>query len=187
MKLIDIASRIDKSKNNESYIDINKVAYELDYEFDDEDDQDRLKAYWIGNWYCTDSFVGYRMYFLDDEPVAVSIQNGRKCDEDFKWFNMDLALKVRDYLISITRKKEEELNFDTCDINEDIGNSFKISYNGQILNHNNATLDGQSIKILERIRETPDYGIDTNLKIQLPSGEDKIINISEIDFKYNLV
>jgi len=185
MKLIDIANKIDKSEKNESYVDTDQFSSEFNYEFD-WIKQDRLKAYWIGNWYCTDSYVGYRMYFLDDEPVAVSIQKGRKWPEEFNWLSKELALKVREYLISIMPKKEDDLYFNICDINEDIGDSYKIEFNSQILNINNAVLNGKPIKILERIKEAPDYGIDKMLKIKLSNGEEKIVNIKELDFKYYL-
>jgi len=109
MKLIDIANKIDKSERNESYVNTDQFSSEFNYEFDWVK-QDRLKAYWIGNWYCTDSYVGYRMYFLDDEPVAFSIQKGRKWSEKFNWISKELALKVREYLISIMPKREDELN-----------------------------------------------------------------------------
>ena len=185
MKLIDIASKIDKSKKNESFVDTTDFSLELGYEFDWVE-QNRFKAYWIGNWYCTDSYVGYRIYFLDDEPVAFSIQEGRKCRKNFKWFSKELALKVRNYLISIIPKREEDINFNLCDINEDVGDSYKIQFNSQILNPDNAMFNGQPIKILERIKNTPDYGIDTMLKIKLFDGEEKIVNIRELDFKYHL-
>ena len=186
MKLIDIANKIDKSKKNESQVDTMEFSSELNYEFDYVS-QDRLKAYWIGNWYCTDSYVGHRMYFLDDEPVAVSTQTGRKSNETFKWFSKELTLKVKDYLISLM-SKDDELNIMVCDINRDIGDSFKISFNGEILNPKNATYNGgESIEILERIKDTPDWGIDEMLKVRLNSGEEKVLNVRDLDFKFNLI
>lgn len=186
MQLIDIAKKIDKSKNNECNIDSTDFSSEFNYNFEYVEPE-RLKCYWIGNWYCTDSWVGYRIYFLDDEPVAVSTQQGRKCSEEFEWFSRELALKVRDYLISIMPKSEEDLQFKLCDINEDIGEGYKISFNSQILNYDNAVLNGEAVKILERIRDTPDYGIDERLKIQLANGEKAIVNIRDLDFKFHTI
>jgi len=186
MKLIDIANKIDKSKKNESQVDTMEFSSEFNQEFDYVD-QDRLKAYWIGNWYCTDSYVGYRMYFLDDEPVAVSTQTGRKGDEDFEWFSKELALKVRDYLISLMQKDKDELNIKLCDINDDIGESFKISFNYEILNPDKAIYNGESIEILERIKDKNNWGIGTELRVKLLNGEEKFVDIKKIDFKFNLI
>ena len=98
MKIIEIANKIDKSKKNEEFVETDQFSDEFGYEFDWVE-QDRLKSYWIGNWYCTDSYVGFKMYFLNDVPVAVSSQSGRKSEEKFEWFSEELALRVRDYLI----------------------------------------------------------------------------------------
>lgn len=186
MKLIEISNKIDKSNRNESYVDVTDFTREFQYDFD-YIEQDRLKAYWIGNWYCTDSYVGYRMYFFDGEPVAISSQLGRKSDEEFEWFSEELALKVRDYLISLMIKKEVQLNFDICDPNEEIGDGYKIQFNSQILNPEHACYNGEPVKILERIKETPDWGIDKELKVQLPSGEVTQMNINDLTFRYHVL
>jgi len=183
MKLIDIANKIDKSQKNESYVDIEDFSSEFDFEFGFNLQQDRIKCYWIGNWYCTDSYVGYRMYFLDDEPVAVSTQGGRKSNEEFEWFSKELALKVKNYLVSLM---SEELHIKLCDINDDIGDSFKINFNEEILNPNKAIYNGEPIEILEQIKDKNNWGIGTELRIKLLSGEEKIVDIKEIDFKFNL-
>ena len=186
MKIIDIANKIDKSKRNEDWIDLSIFDYELDIQFNNYDvTQERLKCYWIGNWYCTDSWVGYRMYFLDNEPVAVSTQTGRKCNEEFEWFSKDSALKTREYLISLMTKDNDELNITLCDLNEELGEGYKIQFNGQIImSYNRPMLNGEPIKILERIREKPDYGIGRELKIKLSNGGEKIVNIRELDFGF---
>jgi hypothetical protein len=186
MKLIEIANRIDKSSRNEDWVDITKFDTEFNCTFE-YIEQNRLKCYHIGNWLCTDSWVGRRMYFLDDEPVAISTQIGRKYDQEFEWFSEEKALKVRDYLLSLMKENEEDLQLKFCDINDDIGDSFKIEFNCQILNPDKAIYKGKPIKILERIKETPDYGIDKKLKVKLSSGEETILNIKDIDFKFNII
>lgn len=184
MKLIDIAKRIDKSTENENWVDIQELGYELDINVD-YTEQDRLKSYWIGNWYCTDSYVGYKMYFLDDEPVAFSTQTGRKSDENFEWFSLDCVKKVREYLLSLI-VKEEGINVSICDINEEIGDSFKIQFNGEILNKDRVMLNGEKVEILERIKNKP-YGIDTELKVKLSSGKEKHVNVRDLDFGIHVI
>lgn len=181
MKIIDIAKRIDKSKNNEEWVDIPKIGNEFNLSLDYVE-QTRLKSYWVGNWYCTDTWVGYRMYFLDDEAVAFSIQSGRKCNEEFHWFSKELAIKTKEYLLTFLI--EEDLDINICNINDEIGDSYKIEFNSQILSCNRPTLNNEDIIIVERIRYKNDYGIDQELKIRLKNGEDKVVNISELDFKY---
>lgn len=54
MKYIDVAYKIDKSNSNEVYIDIDVVASQFNIDLDWAD-QDRITAYWVGNWCCTDT------------------------------------------------------------------------------------------------------------------------------------
>ena len=124
MRLIDLANKIDKSKKNESFVNITNLNKEFDCIFD-RIEQDRFKAYWIGDWYCSDFWVGWRMYFFDDLPVAISSQINRNGNEEFEWFSKDVALKVRDYLFSSMPQKDDYLNLKICDINGYIGENYQ--------------------------------------------------------------
>lgn len=181
MKLIEIANRVDKSKDNEAWVNISEIGEEFNLDIDYVE-QDRLKSYWVGNWYCTDTWVGFKIYFLDNEAVAFSMQPARKSDEEFHWFSKELALKVKKYLLTLLI--DEKMYINICNINEDLGDSYKIQFNSQILSCNKPMLNGEEITILERVRYENDYGIDRELKIQLKTGEEKIVNIEDLDFKY---
>lgn len=185
MKIIDIANKIDKSKENQSWVDINELGEELNVELDYYGDQDRIKCYWVGNWCCTDSWVGYRMYFFDDKPFAYSTQTGRKSSEVFYWFSREFAEKVREYLLTLI-VEDNEFDINLCDINEDVGDGYKIHFSEQIINKNRIMFNGEKVEILERIKNKP-YGIDTELKIKLPNGEEKHVEIEELDFGYHVV
>nr|WP_145401512.1 hypothetical protein [Paenibacillus xylanexedens] len=185
MKLIEIAQRIDKAENNQDWVDTQELGKELGLDVPWKE-QDRIKSYWIGNWYCTDTYVGWKMYFFDDKPVAVSSQLGRKSNEEYEWFNLQLAKEVKEYLLTLILDEEESLNVSICDINEEIGNSFKISFNGQILNKDRAVLNGEKVEILEEIRNKP-YGIDDELKIKLLNGDVRHVNVNDLDFSFHLV
>ena len=100
MKLKEIIQNIDKSSDNESYVNIYEFLDEFGIIYIDytEDDKQRLKAFYYAKWLCTDSWVGGRAYFLDDVLVATSWQSGRKMDENFFWVSQDDFNKVGDYL-----------------------------------------------------------------------------------------
>ena len=186
MKLIEIANKIDKSKNNECYIDITEISAELGLSFYQYVDQDRLKAYYLGPWYCTDSWVGSRLYFFDDEFVAYSFQSGRKNNEEFQWVSKKAVNKVKDFILSLMQQ-EDDCRVSFCDVNEDIGDSYKIGFNTQVLNWSKGRYQGNSFDMIERIKEKPDYGIDKEVRIRLHStGEEMIVNIKDIDFLYRL-
>lgn len=182
MKFIDIANRIDKSKENKSYVDVVSIGRKLNVDLDDVN-QERITAYWIGNWYCTDSYVGYVMYFFDDEPMAYSSQLGRKCEEKIEWFSLEIAMKVREYLLTLVVKEEEEIDVEICDINEEVGEGYNIEYNSQLLRPNRPMLANERVEIVQRIKNKK-HGIDTALKVKLPSGEEKEVDIRDLKFGF---
>lgn len=185
MKIIDIAKTLDKSKQNEDYVDLSVLTYEFGVNKDCYVEQNRLKSYWVGNWCCTDTWVGYKIYYLDDIPVCFSIQKGRKSDEVFKWFNKDLAIKTKEYILSLVSKENEDY-FEICDTEEDIGDTYKIHFNNQVTDWSKATLNGKEIKFIQRIRFEGDFGIDSEVKIEV-EGQEKIVNIKDLDFKFHVI
>lgn len=180
--LRQIAETIDKSSANESTPEIDKISQDLNVELYWAE-QDRLKSYWIGGWNCTDTWVGYKMYFLDDEPVGVSSQTARKSDVEFEWFGNESADKVRDYLLTLA--VEEKPNVNTTTLDEEIGEGYRISFNSQIVHGNNATLNGKNVKVIERIKHT-EWGIDTLVVVQFEDGSTETVNVEELLFKFNL-
>lgn len=185
MKLIDIANKIDKSKENEDWIDITEFAREFDIDLDWVE-QDRVKAFWFGKWLCTDTIVGYKMYFFDDKPIAFSFQRGRKWDEEMRWFSEDSAKQVKDYLITLITEKDEELNIDICDINEEVGDSYKIEFNSQATGTaygRRVRLDGEEVEIIKYFRGHP-LGIDSDVRIKKSNGEEIDLSIRQLDFVF---
>lgn len=66
------------------------------------DDCEEMKCYFLISWYCTDSWVGVRAYFLNGEFVAISSQIGRKYDQEFEWVSKEAYYKVKEYIASKT-------------------------------------------------------------------------------------
>ena len=180
MRYVDITNNINKTSKNESWIDIDVIGEELNLDlFNQSIDAERLKAYWIGQWYSTDEYVGFRMYFLDDIPVCFSVQEGRKTDEVFTWFSRENACRVREYLISLMKEKDDEVSVDVCDINSEAGDGYHIVFSENVLDWSKATLNGKPVQFIERIRDNPDYGIDTKIKIRDCNNE--VLNVDVRD------
>jgi len=41
----------------------------------------------LKEWLCTDQYVGFYLYFVDDQPVCTMYQAGRKCYPEWKFFS----------------------------------------------------------------------------------------------------
>ena len=185
MTIRDIAKKIDKSRENEDYVVLERVAESLEinnfYYYGDE--QKRLRAYWIGYWLCTDSWVGWRMYFFDGQFVAISEQKGRKCSEDFEWVSRDAAEKVRRFLLDLI--SADELGVDLCNLDEDLGDSYKIAFPNQVLNWDKARYKGQPIEL---VRKEPRPSISTSILIKTrDTQEEYLVDLVELDFPIHVI
>lgn len=150
-------------------------------------DDTHLKCYFIKKWYCTDTYVGIKAYFLDDEFIAISSQDGRKMDEEFSFVSKELALKLKNYLEKLVADSFD-FNLDIIDENfldEEIPSRYKIEYNKEIL-HKEGWLNDEKVQIIKKYYswDQKDKYFHT-VEIKLPDGEIKEIDCRELDFEYN--
>lgn len=192
MKMSELVKRLDRTARNREMIDSTELGYELDiHDMDyiqDEILSQRLQSFWAGEWLCTDTVVGYKVYFFDNEPVCWSAKTARKSDENFFWFSQEKAEQVRKYLLELQLENESPLSVELCDLeNDDIGTGYTIDFSGQLLsNHKKAMLDGKSVTIIEKLKHS-DLNIDTDLIVEFEDGSQRCENIEQLEFPFNLI
>lgn len=107
--------RLEKSDKNKKDVywgtySLDGIAAELNIPNDiylSEEDLSELKCYFSEiNWICTDTRVGLKFYFLNNEFICASFQQGRKSQEEFEWASQEAANKVRQYFIDKIKSKE---------------------------------------------------------------------------------
>ena len=187
MKTIDILNNVNKSNQFKSDVDTQEMGYMFNLNDIPYGEQERLTSYYIGGWYCTDSYVGYKVYFLDDVPVAISSRIGRKCSEEFEWVSKELYLKVRDYLLSL--QLEEIIDDDIDLLEDDQMDSYKIYYNGQLFEYHFDIpfYHGAKVKIIELIKDNTGFDIGKEVRIEFEDTTTKVINVGDLDFPFNLI
>ena len=150
MYLLDVLKKVNKSKESEEKVYISYFAENVlgIYDIHNWDDQSRLTSYYVLNWYCTDSVVGFKVYFFDDVPVAISSQSGRKCSENFQWVSKQLYQKVKDYINSFSEDEEDII--DLIDENQYIPETFNVDYYCQMMKYHkeNALYNDQKVKVV---------------------------------------
>ena len=134
MKIRDLINAVDRSKQNTTSADIDEFCTALDInqypgwnnEFDE-----KLKGYWLIKWLCTDTWVGYVVYYLDDQPVAVSIQTARKSSAEYEFVSLEAATKVRKFILDCLGDAE----FTPCiaDLDGETDPYYTTSYSNQLL------------------------------------------------------
>lgn len=187
MKLRDILNIVDKSKHFKDSVDVSRMADVIGLPgYYNYEEQERFVSYFIGSWYCTDSYVGYKVYFFDDEPVAVSSQVGRKCSENFEWLSKDLFLKVKNYVMTFEIEGNEN-NIELANLDEEIGEGYKIHFNGQLFDYHKEIplLNGENVKIIELKKEKNYFGTEKSVIIKMKDGSEKWIEVGELVFPYN--
>lgn len=182
MKLKDIILNIDKSSRGD--VDIDKVAEEFGMCGDFMDQYcgigggKRLQAYFYVKWYCTDTVVGGRVYFLDNEPVAVSWQDGRKSDENFDWIDKE---SVHKYLLSLSSDMVEFDN-DEIDMDEELGDGHTVEYSGQLLTKE-VIYNGERVTVTKEFQDYVDIDNWSHVEIEV-DGISKLVKMSEILVPY---
>lgn len=189
MNMLEISKCIDRRPENESWVDLEQVASGLelrDYEEYAGQDQERLKAYWITRHYDSGYHLGVRMYFFDGVPVAVSERIGRKFDEEFEWFSQEAADQVRDYVVSLIVREKHEVAL--CNLEQDLGDSFKIDYVSEVIDWDRARYEGRPVEVVEIEKEPNDfYGFRAKIHIQVPeTGEALVVGVRDLDFAFFL-
>jgi hypothetical protein len=191
MQLKEVIERIDKSDSNKDEVDIANLAYnEFDLNINGWVEQEQLLSYWIT--LDAENWVGKRLYFFDGKAVAYSDQKGRKNDEEFKWLSKEAYLTVRDYLVGFLFINDDEP--DIISDSEDIGDHYNLFICNQIGDGYKAKVDGRYIEIQDRVKHQlvicptgkgyNRYDDDQVSVKFFDTGEEKIVNVEEIDFMF---
>lgn len=185
MKLSELIRKVDRSERNSSSADVDDFSRALDLDdrmgWHDEFDK-RVKGYFLIRWYCTDTWVGYRVYFMDDEPIAISSQTGRKSAEEIEFVSLEAAQKVKDFIKSL--ECEEEFNPTLADMDEDIAQlTYTVSFSSQLL-VDEGFFDGQPVKVKRKCHGYGNSPDDMGLKmdeldVTMPNGELKRIKCND--------
>lgn len=185
MKLKELIESIDKTQKG---IEAEPSWYELSLLFDiyglSWSEDTRLKCYWLKCWKCTDTWVGWRVYFLDDEFVCCSSQMSRKSDENFEFKDNNSAIKIKDYLRSLM-DYNNGIEVDLWDENQEIGEDYAVEYSGGLLStfHKKAVheITKQEVEIIAAADNHVNFH---KVIIKLPSGEEKEADSRQLRFKY---
>ncbi len=187
MKLKDIIANVDKSEKNSDYVNLEELANEVGInQWLSTPDDCRIKSYFFFKWYCTDTYVGGRVYFLDEKPVAVSWQSGRKCSEVFEWISQELFNEVHKYIVSLMEPAKPEI-ISLADLEEDWGIGHKVEYGSQLLAEDVfCTPENTMVKVVKKFNDYKDVANWQFIMIDTPTEKNKKVSMDDILVPYNL-
>ena len=138
----------------------------------------------LKQWYCTDTWVGIDVIYLNNHPVAVTKQIGRKWNVNIYFLSEEAKNSVKDYLISLYNNQEDYVDYLTeDDLNEEMGDYFKIEYASQVL-YKTAWLNGEQVEITQKPRNlNNNFNLHT-VAIKHKDGVEEWVDVRELDFEY---
>lgn len=183
MKLKDILKNLDKSTSNSDWVDLDKLYEEFGIcEYGVQDTDKRLTCYWIANHICTDTWVGYRAYFFDDELFACSHQQCRKSSEDFYWVE-SMQKPVKDYLESLREESEDDPRL-FVDLEEDFPEQYSVRFTSELLSPE-VVFQGKLYGVDRKWKDPDDtFGISQKVKLK---GIVNPVSIELVGVPYNTV
>lgn len=183
-QLIDKASQLPKKKY-ELWDENLLSAIGLDIIHHNYDDPVNLTTNHLKQWYCTDTLVGIDVIYLNNHPVAITNKRGRKCDVNIYFLSEESKTSVKDYLLSLYNKEEEDyVDYLTEDkLNEEMGDYFKIEYSSEVL-YKTAWLYGEKVEITKKPRNLNNNFNLHSVAIKREDGVEKWIDVRELDFEY---
>jgi hypothetical protein len=179
------------NKNSLSDPDIEDLCTEFELYYSDissfyEQINERLKAYYYQTHRCTDTQVGSKAYYLDDELVAISHKPFRKTNEYFQFASKEAANKVRDFFKSFIQ--DPEIHYNLFDLDKYVyDEKYAIDYNCGIL-HRFGWYNGEKVKIVRTNFDSEGIGSPYyfhGVEIKLADGTTKIVTTSDLLFDYN--
>jgi hypothetical protein len=198
MKLIDLIQNLDKERTEDKQFNIQPLFDEFNIERwnmkNEEYDlfYEHVHCYYVIKRYCTDSCVGLRFYYLDDEFICLSNQSGRKNNEEFEFASQEAYDKLEKFLIQFrfTQDKEE---LPKLDLNQEISELYDISFNGQLLSsfheYGIHIETGEKIEIdyeWKYMKYMYSYSPETWQKIK-DKNSDRIFEIKDLKFEIPLI
>lgn len=147
--------------------------------------QTELESCWIQKWYCTDTWVGIKAYFLRKQFVGISCQNARKAKRNYFWKDKASAKKVERYILQFCKTEEKESWMLTEDIlEEEMGETFQLKWASQLIHKKVFYGDpAKGGKVVEVIGRASNNMLETKIKINC-DGKEMIVETSEIFIPY---
>lgn len=185
MKLKELIESIDKTQKEietePSWESISSLfgIYDLGWSEDI-----RLKCYWLKCWQCTDTWVGWRAYFLDGEFICCSSKMARKSSESFEFKDDKSAVKLKDYLRSLV-DYNDPIEVELWNEDEEVGDYYNVEYSaGLISTFHKKAIHATTKEEVEVIAAADSYVDFHKVIIKFPSGEEKEEDNRNLLFNY---
>lgn len=181
MKTIEILSKLDLTKKESYYIKDDFLSqFDIqEYDIDLDKISDTFTCIRIITWYCTDRWVGTLVILLNDVPICISSQIGRKCDEKFEWISKEAYLQVRELLEKARIIREKEITI--IDPIEEFGDTYEIGFTNQMIPHIHAHGMYKNQRVSVKPIKSNDY-LEKRVNITFNDDRTETIPLENVSF-----
>jgi hypothetical protein len=192
MKIKELIGKIDIEAVKKSTIScfdlVDELMLDTSVSYDSIEEQTRLFADFVSVHYCTDTWVGLKVYVFDDDIVAFSSQVGRKYDEVFYWVSEEVYKRVKDFCLSMCRMERENINL--CYMDNDVSSEegYRLNFSGEMIPHIHTTakIDGETVKVNGYADPTNHY-LSNTVWVEYSDGRVVKEEIGKLLFPYRLL
>ena len=180
-------TRVDKSEANLDYCSYGVVG-EFGYDISEIDRVKlgtALKCYWLFPRNSTDTLVGYRAYYFNDEPVAFSFQTGRKEDEEFFWVSFDAFEKVQQFAESCLEERDRHFRCSLMDDSMTIPLEPHVNFPSEICREK-AMYDGRPVRVNLRHARHVKWDAKEVPVTFLSTGVNAMVSLDDLTFPLHL-
>ena len=192
-KIIEDAKKKLDTQDNlvQDWYNIEELAQEFGIYNSISQETERIKEVYVNVHFCTDSWVGETVVFLDGEAVAVTIQTSRKSDKFYYFISKETRDKTYNYIKSLV--EDNEFNNSFVDIDLEIDEYYNVEFVNEII-HDFGFVYNSSLETYEKVKVgekeiTGDFMKDyvsRRLYITyIDRNVTEIINVTNLKFKYN--
>jgi hypothetical protein len=184
VKIRDLINAVDRSEKNTDSADIDEFCRALnlnEYPGWNKQFDEAVKGHWLIKWYCTDTWVGYQVYYMDNEPVAISVQTARKSSASYQFVSLEAATKLRKFILECLG--ESEFTPDIMDQDEETDPYYTVSYSSQLL-VKEGFFDGRVTKVVRECHrwDDPELKMD-EMFVSFSDDPETVFKINVRDFK----
>lgn len=187
MKISEIIQTVDKnSERNKCLANWDNFAslFDMWFDYDYDKFENGLTSFFFAKWLCTDTWVGGRVYYLNNEPVAVSWQPARKSDEDIEFLSLDAIVKVKEFMLDCRTDEDNHSNLLT-DMDKDYGNGYRVSYGSQLLRKDCIHKPtGKSSTVIETFRGMDQIKKWSKVVIQFDDSSTQTVDMADLIFSF---
>lgn len=186
LKLLDALSKVDRSQPAQ-YVDSFELvdALSIDsYGAIPVAFEERVTSYWLIKWLCTDTWVGLRALYFDDELVGQIWQDARKSSAVITFVSIASAERLRDYLLTAN----PESKYPLINPAEELEDTYGVAYSSQLLVTSGLYQNKPVTVVEDSIIRGHSGSIDawSKIRVRTVNGEEIKISLEDFDIPLHM-